>query len=419
MTVQHVPGSLSALGNRSFRFLFAARTVSVLGNAMAPIALAFAVLALHGATAATLGLVLFGRAVAEVVFLMVAGVVADRLPRYKVMVAADLVAGGVQVAVAVLFLTGSAHVGTVVALEAVNGAATAFFFPASTGLVPQVVPVGLLQSANAVLRLSINSSTIVGAAIAGALVATVGPGWALLVDALSFFVSAALLSGIRTDHTARAEPSSMLADLRHGWREFASRQWVWVIVVQFSIINACFAGCLGVLGPIVAKKHLGGAPAWSAIIASVSVGLLVGSVLALRIRPTHPMRIATLSTFAFATLPLLMAGPAPLWVMTVAGFAVGICSDIFGVLWDTGLQTLVPQESLSRVSSYDALGSFALGPIGLATVGPVADAIGIRETLIGAGVLTVLCCSAALLSPQVRDVTFPEPDISSAGSQSQ
>ncbi|MEU7586543.1 MFS transporter [Micromonospora sp. NPDC049230] len=404
-----MPDRFEALRDRSFRLLFASRTVSALGNAVAPVALAFAVLSLPGATATTLGLVLLGRSVAQVVFLIVAGVVADRLPRYAVMMTAELLAGTTQVIVAILFLTDSVHLGVVVGLEVLNGASLAFLMPASAGLVPQLVKTPHLQSANALLRISVNFSNIVGAAIAGVLVATVGPGWALLVDAASFFLSAALLAGVSVAHTLRAERSTMLEDLRHGWHEFSSRQWVWVIVVAAAVVNACFTGGFNVLGPIVAKQYIGGAAAWAAIAAALSAGLLVGSFVALRMRPVYPMRTVVVAAFGFCLPLFLLAGPAQLWIIVAAAFCMGICADISGVFWDTGLQTHIPQESLSRVSAYDMLGSLALGPVGLAVAGPIADAIGVRETLIGAGGLIVLSCLAALLSAQVRNLRRSPP----------
>jgi predicted MFS family arabinose efflux permease len=398
-----VPGRLAAFHDRPFRLLFFSRTVSVLGNAVAPVALAFAVLSLPGGSATGLGLVLLARSVAQVVCLIIAGVVADRLPRYQVMMTAELLAGAAQAVVAIVFLRHTASVGMVAGLEVLNGAAEAFFLPASTGLVPQLVVTERLQSANAVLRMSTNGANILGAAVAGVLVATVGPGYALLVDAASFLISAGLLAGIRIGRRIpRAERSSMLADLRHGWREFSSRQWVWVIVIAAAVVNACFVGSMDVLGPVVAKQHLGGAPAWAAITATLSAGLLAGSVVAARIRPTYPLRVATATTLTFALPLVLLAGPAPLWLIAAGGFAMGVSADIFGVLWDTGLQTHVPQESLSRVSSYDALGSFALGPVGLAVAGPVAAAVGVRTTLIGAAVLIALSSLGALCSPHVR-----------------
>lgn len=397
------------LRERSFRRLFAARTTSILGTAIAPVALAFAVLDLPGAGATELGLVLFARELPQVVFLLFAGVIADRLPRYRVMVGADLAAGLAQAATAALFITGHASLGPVMALEAVNGAAFAFFLPASTGLVPQLVTPARLQSANALLRLSVNTSRIAGAGIAGVLVAGVGAGWALAGDAVSFLVSAVLLLGVRAAHPARAERTSMLADLRSGWREFASRQWVWVIVVQFAFVNACFTGGLLVLGPVVAERELGGAVGWSAILALDSAGLVVGSLLALRLRPRHPMRLATYATFGFVPPFVLLAVGAPVWLIGLSALLAGACSDVFGVLWETGLQTHVPQAALSRVSSYDALGSFALGPLGLAVVGPIAAVAGVEATLLGGAALVALASALALLSPEVRNLPARQP----------
>lgn len=201
----------------------------------------------------------------------------------------------------------------------------------------------------------------------------------------------------------------MVEDLRHGWHEFSSRQWVWVIVVAAAVVNACFTGGFNVLGPVVAKQHLGGAAAWAAIAAALSAGLLVGSFVALRMRPIYPMRTVVVAAFGLCLPLFLLAGPAQLWIIVAAAFCMVICADISGVLWDTGLQTHVPQESLSRVSAYDMFGSLALGPVGLAVAGPIADAIGVRETLIGAGGLIVLSCLAALLSAQVRNLRRTPP----------
>jgi MFS family permease len=392
------------LRDRSFRRLYLARTGSVLGNAVAPVALAFAVLDMPGGSATKLGLVLVVRQAAQVAFLLLGGVIADRLPRNKVMVASDLMAAGAQGAIAGLFIVHTSNLAPILALSAVTGAAPALFLPASTGLVPQLVPKNRLQSANALLRFTMNSSTIVGAAIAGALVTTIGAGWALGVDAVSFLVSAALLVGIRIPRAAELPKTSIVGDLSHGWREFSSRQWVWAIVLQFSIANACYNGGINVLGPLVSKERLGGALAWSAFAAARGVGLLMGSVVAMRVRTSRPMRTATLATFGF--VPAFFAfAYAPIWVIVACALLIGVCLDIFTVLWDTALQTHVPQESLSRVSAYDGLGSVALGPLGLAAAGPAAAAFGVTAALVAGGVLTAAANLGALASPEVRNLS--------------
>ena len=320
------------------------------------------------------------------------------------MVAADLAAALSQGGVAALFLTHSASLLPLMALSALHGATIAVFFPAFSGLIPEVVPGDQLQPANAMIRVGTNVANILGAAVAGILVTTAGAGWALLGDALTFLLSAGLLAGVRTSRQPRVANTSIVRDLLHGWREFAARQWVWVAVCQFAFVNACFTGCFLVLGPIVASRSLGGAPAWALIITLQSIGLVIGSFLGLRISPRHPIRVGVFLTSSLIPPSLLIAAAAPAWIIGLFALVPGVCIDLFGIWWYTALQTQIPPESLSRVSSYDALGSFALGPIGLAVVGPIAATVGIVQTLVGAAVLVAMSCALALSSPQVRNL---------------
>jgi len=225
---------------------------------MAPVALAFAVLGLTGSTT-DLGLVLAARSVATIIFLLLGGVWSDRLPRHLVMVGSNLVSGASEAAVAVLLLTGSAKIWELAVLAFVNGCSSAFFFPASTGILPQKVPVPMLQQANATLRLSLNATNIAGAAIGGILVAATSPGWAIAIDAVSFGLAAATIGAMNLPPGMRLEGSSVFAELHEGWRDFWSRTWLWAIVVRFGVVNAVQSGALQVLGPAVAKRHLGGA----------------------------------------------------------------------------------------------------------------------------------------------------------------
>ena len=396
---------LAVLKDRSVLTFFSARSVSLLGNAIAPVAIAFAVLDLPGGTATTLGLVLTARLATQVLFLLFGGVIADRVPRNRVMVGADLAAGLAQGTVAVLFITGTATPAVVAALATVNGAATAMFQPASRGLLPRLVSGPRLQSANALLRLSMNTGSILGASLAGVLVAVVGPGPTLAVDAASFLVSAALLATIRLDRGA-AVPSgaTVLSQLRDGWREFRSNQWICAMVVQLAFANICIAGGFVVLGPVVAKAHLGGAPAWGLILTAQAIGFVTGSVLAIRLRPRYPVRAAAVLTAGFAPPFFLLAGPAPVVAIAVSMFVTGICIDVYQVLLETAIQKNVPEESLSRVMSYESMGSFLFIPLGLAVAGPIAQAAGMGRTLTGAGVLIVVSAAAVLLLPAVRRV---------------
>jgi len=396
--------TLAPLRERDFRLLFLARTTSFLGSAMAPVALAFAVLELTGSKTA-LGLVLACRFVPQVVFLLVGGIWADRLPRQLVMVGSNLLSGASQAVLAFLLLSGSAEVWQLCALAAVNGFSASFFFPASSGIVPQTVPAELLQSANSILRLGLNGTAITGAALGGLLVAATSPGVAILVDAVTFFVSAALNAGIRVPAGLRMPEATFLGDLRDGWREFASRTWLWAIVLQFGFVNAAEQGAEQVLGPSIAREHLGGAAGWGLVLACQSIGLIAGGLAMLRLRPQRLLLAATLGFLL--TIPVLVALAVPLTLPLVAGlaFVAGLGLETFGVLWDTAMQQEIPGDRLSRVSSYDALGSFVLIPVGLIVPGPVAEAIGTSETLLLAAGLNL---AATTLVLAVRDVrTLP------------
>ena len=373
---------LGPLRERSFRFLFLGRTTSFIGNAFANVALAFAVLDLTGSKA-DLGFVLAARSLPQVLFLLVGGIWADRLPRHRVMVVSNVVSGLSQGAIAVLLLTGQAEVWQLLVLAAVNGLSSAFFFPAATGIVPQTVPQRMLQQANAILRLGQNASWIGGAALGGLVVAATSPGVGIAVDAATFFVAAVLLAMIRIPATLRMEASNFFAELRDGWREFSSRTWLWVIVLQFGFVNAMILGVEGVLGPAVAKEHLGGAAAWGLILTAQSLGLVAGGLLLLRLRPRRLLLAGTLAFLLTIPFPLGLAGPLPVVALILLAALAGIGLETFGIMWDTTMQQEIPQEKLSRVYSYDALGSFILIPLGVAIVGPVSEVIGTRDTILG------------------------------------
>jgi hypothetical protein len=390
-------------GQREFRLLFLGRTTSFVGNAFANVALAFAVLELTGSKA-DLGYVLAARSVPQVIFLLAGGIWADRLPRHHVMVGSNVVSGLTQSAVAALLLSGHARIWQLAALAALNGASSAFFFPASTGIVPQTVPRPLLQSANAFLRLGLNSSFIGGAALGGLVVGATSPGVGIAVDAASFFLAAAALGAMRMPATLRMEGSSFVAELREGWREFSSRTWLWAIVAQFAVVNAVEQGTEQVLGPAIAKAHLGGAAGWGLVLTAGSLGLLAGGLVLLRLRPERPLLAATLGFMLTIPFLLALSIPASLPVVVAAAALAGIGIEVFSILWDTTLQQEIAQEKLSRVSSYDALGSFVLTPLGLAAAGPVAQAAGTRDTILGAAALSLGATLAVLLSRDVRTI---------------
>ncbi|WP_331733158.1 MFS transporter (plasmid) [Streptomyces sp. NBC_00080] len=397
--------------DRQFVLLVSARVVSVLGNGFARVALAFAVLALPGASAGRLSLVVACQALPQLVFILVGGVIADRMSRPKLMVSADVLGAAAYAGLAAMVLTRHAPLVAMCLLAVLAGTATALFAPAMDGLVPSVVPAGRLQQANALLRVGTNSSLLLGLALSGVTVALVGAGWALALNAASFVVSAALTVRLRVEVRPRGR-SSGWADLREGWREFASRQWLWVVVAQYSVVVAALNANVGVLGPLTAEQHFGGARAWSVIVGAQAVGTIAGAGLAARVRVRRPLLVAVLCTFPAAVPIALLSAEAPLWLTAAAMFGAGIASDVFGVLWATTIQREIPQGVLSRVSSYDWFGSLALAPLGLLIAGPVASAVGTSQALAGCAALIVLATTATLLSPQVRTLraTAETPD---------
>jgi MFS family permease len=395
------------LGQRPFRLLFLGRTTSFIGSAFANVALAFAVLDLTGSKA-DLGYVLAARSLPQVLFLLVGGIWADRLPRNRVMVGSNIASGLSQGAIAVLLLSGNAQVWHLLVLAAVNGLSSAFFFPAAVGIVPQTVPQRMLQSANSLLSLGSNASFIGGAALGGLVVAATSPGVGIAVDAASFFLAALFLALIRLPAALRMEASNFFAELAEGWREFVSRAWLWSIVLQFGFVNAIQLGTEGVLGPAIAKDHLGGAAAWGLILTAESIGLILGGLILLRLRPRQMLLAATLGYLLTVPFLLGLAGPAPLATLVVLAALAGIGTETFGILWETTFQQEIPEEKYSRVSSYDALGSFVLIPLGVAIAGPTAELIGTRATILAAAAISVTATLAVLFVRDVRTITRRE-----------
>ncbi|MGX9889953.1 MFS transporter [Streptomyces sp. NPDC002276] len=391
---------------RPFMLLAAARTVSVLGNGFARVALAFAVLALPGAGPGRLSLVLACQAVPQLVLILVGGVIADRMSRARLMALADVLGAGAYTGLAVLVLSGHAPVLAMCLLAVAAGTATALFAPAMEGIVPLVVPADRLQRANGLLRVGTNSALLLGLSLSGVTVALVGPGWALALNAASFALSAALTARLPVPSRPPRKTSGW-ADLRDGWREFASRQWLWVVVAQWSIVIAALNANVGVLGPLTADRYLGGARAWSLIVAAQALGTIAGAGLASRVRVRRPILVAVLATFPTAAPVALLAVRAPVWLIAVAMFTAGVSSDVFGVLWSTTIHREIPEESLSRVSSYDYFGSLSFAPLGLLIAGPLAATVGLGHALAGCAALVVLATGAALLAPGVRRLTAP------------
>jgi MFS family permease len=392
--------SLAPLADVRFRWFFASRTVNIWGTTMAPVALAFAVLAVED-SATALGQVLAARSVPMVLFLLVGGVVADRFGRLLVIQVANAVCVLTQGLAAYLVITGHAELWQLVAIEAVNGTAAAVSFPAMQALVPQLVPRDQLQPANALLSMVRGSLFALGPTTAAVLVATVGPGWALAADALTWLAALALLAPVRVARTTAVGGGSVVADLRDGWHFFRTTTWLWVVVVTFGLLNAIMSGAWSTLGPPLARDTIG-VTGWGYVLSAQAVGLIVTSVVLLRRSVPRPLVAGMLGCLAFAA-PLLMLGLDPaLLPLLVASFLAGAGIEVFSLGWALAMQENVPDAMLSRAYSYDALGSFLAIPLGQLTYGPLGEHLGLRPVLVASAVAYAAICLLALSSRSVR-----------------
>jgi MFS family permease len=404
-----LPASFDALHERNFARYLAAESISDLGSGMAMVALAFAVLQFGGAI--DLGIVLLAREVPIVVFVLLGGVLADRVPRRRLLASSDLVKGIAQVATAALLVSGAANVWNVAPLQIAFGVANALSRPATIGLVKEVVSDERLQQGNALLHLSTNVFSIAGPAIGAIIVAAGSPALAIAIDAATFFVSAALIASLRLTRVTRAVTASILTDLRDGFHELTTRPWAVAIIAAFGLFQLTYFPALTVLGPVVAKEQLGGAAAWGTILAVQSVGAVLGGLVALRIRVNRPLVWCELVVTPAGLLLAGLAVPLPLIALAGLSALVGAGFAIGNTLYLTAFQRNLPEHALSRISSFDWFGSLALNPIGCALIGPIALALGTSQTLLVAAVLNILVCLSVVLVPSVRHITMTGPAI--------
>ncbi|MBK9739181.1 MAG: MFS transporter [Actinobacteria bacterium] len=390
--------------NARYRRLFVARTISNVGNGIAPIALAFGVLDIPGATPTSLSIVLAAQAVPLVLVLPFGGVLADRLGRARVIAVTDLILSAFVMVSAVLFLTDTATVALLALLGAIAGCLNALWWPAFAGLVPDVVEEEHLQPANAFVSVAANGGLILGNAIGGLLVAFVGSGWAIAVDSISFLVAGLLVFSFRDASPPHVSGEGLLGDLSHGWKVFVSYRWAVVIVASFSFIVMVWRGSEEVMGPVLAREIYGGAAGWAIVLGAQSVGLLVGAVAATRVHIGRPLVFGMVGMLVMPIWLTMLAFELPLIWVAAGSFAVGLVLELFFVLWTTTLQQNVPREALSRVSSYDAMGSLMFGPIGLALAGPLIAGVGSQAAFLIAAAVATVATLSALLSRSVRQL---------------
>lgn len=391
-----------ALREQQFRLLYFGQSVSAVGGRLNVIALPFAVLAIGG-SATDVGLVQAAYLVPLAIMLLLGGVWADRLPRRLVMLASDLARAALQVGLAAVLILGDAQVWHLAVFQMGLGFSEAFFQPAYFGLVPQTVSRERLHQANALTGLTNSVSTTIGGVAGGLLVAGVGAGWTIGIDAATYLVSAAFLLLMRPiPASIRRRPPGFLTDLREGWSAFRSRTWLWAMVLGVAVFLMTVQSSFYVLGPIVTETSYDGARTWGFLAAALGVGQVAGASLALRWEPRRPLVVVAGSLW-LSGLPLLLLGlQADVWLLLIGGGLLGVVWGLIHPVWITTLQHQIPEDMLSRVSSYDYLGGLLAYPIGLAAVGPIADGIGISTVLLVSAGCAVAVTVALLSVPSIR-----------------
>jgi MFS family permease len=398
---------LPVLGIRDFQVLLADRLLAPAAFAFSLVGVSFAVLDATHSTA-ELSYVLAAQIAPSLIFTLVGGVIADRIRPQLVIIAGNLMIALGEGAFGVLVLAGHPRLWQMIALEAVTGTGMAIFYPASQALLPRLVPWRLLQQASAVSRMAMNGGQMGGAVLAGLAVAALGPGWALVTCGAGTLGTVPLMMSLRVVAHERGDDSSMLRDLREGWTEFRSHTWLWTISVQFGVILMAWYGAFQVLGPVVARAHLGGPAAWGAITAAESVGLIAGGIASLKFTPPRPMLFIAGIGGAIAISPLSLAGPWPLLAICLASLGLGVTMEIMMVQWTVAMARHIPPAKLARVSSYDALGSVMAMPLGAVVAGPIAAAVGVSVTQYGAAALILVVSALALIPRDVRQMRAGE-----------
>ena len=393
------------LAIRDFRLLLADRLLAPASVGFSMVGASFAVLNITGSSA-DLSYVLAAQIAPMLVFSLVGGVAADRFRPQRVIIAANLAVVAGEGTFGLLVLTGSPPLWAMIALEALTGTGAAMFYPASQALLPSLVPDALLQEASSISRLAMNSGQMTGAAAGGLLVAAAGPGWALTLCGIGMSGTVPLMLAIKG--TRAAAPASagpgMIAALRDGWTEFRSHTWLWVIVLQFCLVLMAWCAAFQVLGPVVAKAHLGGPAAWGAITAADSFGLIAGGLVSLRFTPRKPMLFVVMTGGAIAISPLSLALVLPLPVICLAAFCLGVLVEMMMVQWTVTMTRAIAPDKLARVSSYDALGSMMAMPVGALIAGPVAAAIGVPGAQLAAAALIACVCVLCLIPRDIRTI---------------
>ena len=396
-------------GYRYIKRFYFARFISNFGNGMSPIALAFGILHLPNGDANLLGLVLGATTVAMLIMSPFGGVLADKFGRIRAVAFADLVgAAGLFVQVA-YFATGNVPIAVLLIVNMNFGLMWGIFWPAMSGVLPALVPDEHLQKTNSVNNFFSNGAIILGAAVGGIIVAGWGSTWALAIDAATFVIGGSLLFSFRhvSPRSAQTE-NSMFDDLIHGWKIFISYRWIVIGVFGFSFIILAWAAGENVLGPLIALKEFNGAKSWSLVLTFEGIGLILGSIIGIKIKLKYPLRFLLLISFSISLYMWSMAKPQSIWFIAFCALLWGMTIDLWTTIWSTAMAREVPREALSRVSAFDAMGTMLLRPVGLAIAGPLSVAIGLSNALYALAIFSAIFILGMLAIPDMRNMQITE-----------
>lgn len=389
---------------KGFTALALSRFISNLGNGVSPIALAYGVLSLHHATGRDLSIVMAARFLPLLTFMLFGGVIADRFQRNRLVGGSDMLGSFLAAISAVSLIAGFSSTWLLALMGGLFGILNAIWWPAMSGVLPEILPKEKLQEGNAVIGLMTNIGYIIGTLSGGLLVANVGAGWGLLVDATSFFIAGVIVWNLPIIGKIKEASPGIFHDLVIGWREFISRSWVIAMVVSFALINMAFESMLSVLGPLNFSDPITGPKQWSYNLAALSIGMLLGGIWILKVKIGRPLFLAMVLIALSAVWDFSLAYELPLPVTVLSGILSGISVEVFMVTWNTSLQSHVPEASYSRVSSYDTLGSYGIAPLGIVAAGPLAMHFGVHAILFATGGITCLAALFSLLVPSVRNL---------------
>jgi DHA3 family tetracycline resistance protein-like MFS transporter len=411
-----------SLMHRPFALMWTGQTISRLGDSLYRIALAWWVLEETG-SATAMGTVLVLSQVPMLLFLLIGGIIVDRLPRVRIMFASDLLSGIVIGTVAVLSWLGNLELWHIYTASIIFGLVEAFFFPAYQAVVPEITPAEYLQSANSLNGLSQRITGVIGPALGAALVATGGTSVTFGLDAISFFISAGCIGAMmRAGVESKEQPAEEvkatqgfslvsairqgLLDLKAGLNAVTSVPWIWISIMVFGIFNIMEASPRAVALPFLIKNDLGADVGLLGALGSASsAGFVVGMLWLGQYKRLHRRGIIGYLSIATMGVSLLLLGfKLPIPILLAGMFLAGLCTSVFALIWTHSLQEMVPRNLLGRVSSIDALGSFVLLPIGYAIAGWATDLLGAPSVFLIGGVGTIIIALMPLLHPAIRNL---------------